>query len=213
MAKYCTSCGTPLGGGSRFCPSCGTQVLWPQEQGGAPPAASVGDRISAASGGQSSSRQIQGGFAMTQKQQTLHDATNALNSSSQSWVVTTEGDSIIAKWKWMDANFFSPSEVTNEIRDYTFRVILSDKGTYRELDKTEEKKSGVNVSGSKIGFGSSTSSFSGKTNQKSFSFGTGKNSQTGEVGFISFKFSTSLVKQPIREYLAERGWKKAGLFG
>jgi len=47
----------------------------------------------------------------------------------------------------------------------------------------------------------------------SFTFGMGKDNQTGEVGLVSFKFNTTTVKQPIRDYLTSCGWKKAGLFG
>jgi len=69
------------------------------------------------------------------------------------------------------------------------------------------------MSGGKLSFGSSSNSFKGKTNQKSFQFGAGKDKQTGETGMISAKFDTTKVKQPIRDYLTNCGWKKAGLFG
>jgi hypothetical protein len=148
-----------------------------------------------------------------QKQQVLYDAPNALNRPDQPWVVTVEGNAIVARWKWMDATFFAPTEVNNETRDYSFTVTLDDKGKFKELDKKEEKSSGVSFSGGGLSFGTSTSSFTGKTSPKSFSFGTGANNQTGEVGFVGFKFDTTLVKNQIRGYLENCGWKKAGLFG
>jgi len=64
------------------------------------------------------------------------------------------------------------------------------------------------MSGGKLSFGSSSNSFMGKTNQKSFQFGLGKNNQTGEAGVIGFKFNTTDVKQPVREYLISCGWNK-----
>jgi len=149
----------------------------------------------------------------TEKQQVLGYAPTALNRPDQPWYVTVEGDSIVARWKWMDATFFAPHEVSDETRQFTFTVMLSDKGTWKELDKVESKSSGVKMGGGKVGFGSSSSSFVGKTNQKSFQFGAGKNNQTGQAGVVGFKFNTTAVKQPIRDYLTYYGWKKAGLLG
>ena len=147
------------------------------------------------------------------KQQVLYDAPNVLNRPEQPWVVTVEGDSIVARWKWMDATFFAPTEINDETRNYSFTVTLNDKGKYKELDVTQEKTTSVGMSGGGLSFGTSSSSFKGKTTQKSFSFGVGQNNQTGEMGFVGFKFDTSLVKNQIRGYLESCGWKKAGMFG
>ena len=148
---------------------------------------------------------------MSEKQSVLANAPGALNRPDRPWVVTIEGDSIVARWKWMDATFFAPHEVNNETRDFKFTATLSDNRTWKEVDVTEKKSSGIKMSGGKIGFGSSSSTFKGKTNQKSFTLGAGKNNETGEVGLVAFKFDTTAVKQPVREYLISCGWKKAGM--
>ena len=149
----------------------------------------------------------------TEKQKVLAEAPGVLNKPDQPWEVTVDGDAIVAKWKWMDATFFAPNDVTNEIKEYSFTVKLNDKGKYKEIDKTVQQSSGFSMNDGKISFGSSSSSFIGKTTQKSFEFGIGKNNQTGEVGAVSFKFDTTVVKKAVREYLQANGWKKAGLFG
>ena len=151
--------------------------------------------------------------AMSEKQAVLFNAPGALNRADRPWEVIVEGDSIIARWKWMDATYFAPHEINDETRQFTFIVTLTDKRTWKELDKTENKSSGVKMSGGKLSFGSSSNSFTGKSNQKSFSFGVGKDNQTGEVGVIGFKFNTTDVKQPVRDYLTACGWKQAGMFG
>jgi len=148
-----------------------------------------------------------------EKKQVLQDATDVLNKSNQPWEVIVLGDSIVARWKWMDAAFFAPSEVNNETKQYTFTVKLKDNGKWKEIDKTENKSSGIGMSGGKLSFGGSSNTFTGKTNQKSIQFGVGKNNQTGETGIVGFKFDTTPVKQSIRDYLKFCGWKKAGLFG
>jgi len=147
------------------------------------------------------------------KDQVLYEVPTVLNRPDQPWIVTVEGDAIVARWKWMDAMFFAPNELNDETRNYTFTVTLNDKGKYKELDQTEQKSTSVGVGGGGLSFGTSSSSFKGKTTQKSFEFGLGKDKQTGEVGFIGFKFDTTLVKNQIRGYLESNGWKKAGLFG
>ena len=109
----------------------------------------------------------------------------------------------------MDARFYSPHEVNDETRQYKFTVTLSDNHTWKEQDVTAQKKAGISVNGGKIGFGSSSSSFKGKTTQKSFTMGAGQNNQTGEAGIIAFKFDTNAVKIPIRNYLTSCGWSRA----
>lgn len=148
-----------------------------------------------------------------EKQKVLRDAPNFLNRPDQPWQVTVEGDAIVARWKWMDATFFSPHEVTKEVKDYSFAVILGDNGKWKEIDTTQNKSAGIKMNGGKVSLGASSQNFIGKTSQKSFSFGTGVNNQTGEAGLIKFKFDTSLVKSPVRAYLEGCGWKKPGLFG
>lgn len=146
---------------------------------------------------------------MIEKNKVLGDAVSVLNKDDQPWEVSVEGDCIIGKWKWMDATFFSQSKISSEVRDYTFTVTLGDNGKWKEVDRTSSKSASVSSTGAKL----SASKFKGKTMQKSFEFGVGKNKDTGETGIIGFTFDTSLVKKPIREYLESCGWKKAGLFG
>ena len=148
-----------------------------------------------------------------EKKKVLNEVMSALNKPDQPWEVTVEGDRIVACWKWMDAAFFSASAVTNEIRQFSFIVTLNDKGKWKELDKSQKKSSGVKMRNGKLSFGSSSSTFAGKTNQKSIQFGMGKNKQTGETGIVGFQLNSSLVKEAIRDYLKSCGWSKAGLFG
>lgn len=63
---------------------------------------------------------------MITKQSILENIQTDLNQSNQPWEVTIQGDSIVATWKWMDATFFSPNDITNEIKEYKFIVTLLD---------------------------------------------------------------------------------------
>lgn len=145
---------------------------------------------------------------MTDKSTVLANAQAELNKPDQPWEVTVEEDSIVARWKWMDATFFSPGKVSSETRNYSFIVTLRENGKWKEMDRTSSKSAFVSGTGAKF----SASGFVGKTSQKSIEISFGKNKQTEESGIIGFIFDTSLVKKPIRDYLKACGWKKAGLF-
>ena len=147
------------------------------------------------------------------KQQVLYWAPQSLNMPNQPWYVTVEGDAIIARWKWMDAVWFAPQEVSKEIQAYTFTVTLKDNGKYKEIDTTEKDSTSVSFSNGKIGFGTSKSGFVGKQTAKKAVYGIGMNSQTGEAGIVGFKYATETIKTPVRAYLEGHGWQKAGLFG
>ncbi len=147
---------------------------------------------------------------MVEKEKVLMDVANVLNKEDQPWEVIVEGDSIIASWKWMNAVFFQPSEITEEIKQYKFTVTLGKNGKYTEHDQTENKKNNIDFSEGKISFGAST--FSGQTTQKSFTIGLGKDKQTDKTGVIVSKFDTQIIKEPIRQYLKDCGWKKKVFF-
>ena len=221
MAKFCAECGRQLSDTAKFCTGCVNRLEAPppppqqpaaQYQQPAQPQYQPPVQQPVSPQYQQPPAQMQA-QPQTQKQYTLQVAPAALNRPDRPWEVTVEGDCIVARWKWMDATFFSPHEITNETQNYTFTVVLSDKGTWREEDKSEEKKSGVKASGGTVGFGSSSSTFVGNQSKKSFSFGVGQDNQTGQAGFVGFKFDTNAVKAPIREFLVSCGWKKSGLFG
>ena len=217
MGSFCSECGRPITPGAKFCGGCGTpvdagmgaNVAAQQQAAPAPPI----DQQQTETAPPPQYVQQQGAAALTEKQAVLANAPGALNRPDRPWEVAIEGDSIVARWKWMDAAFFSPHEISDETKQFTFIVTLTDKRTWKELDATENKTGGVKMSGGKLSFGASSNKFMGKTNQKSFQFGLGKDNQTGEVGLIGFKFNTTDVKQPVRDYLTACGWKQAGLFG
>lgn len=146
------------------------------------------------------------------KQQVLADAPSALNRDDLPWQITVEGDSIVGTWKWEDARFFAPTSVTNSVREYAFTTTLRDNGRWREFDRTEDQSSGFQAGPGGIGYSSSYSSFKGTVVQKSFSFGVGKNNNTGETGLVESQLDTTRLKEWVRGYLTQCGWKKAGFF-
>ena len=145
---------------------------------------------------------------MKSKEEILSNIENDLNREDLKWKVTVEGDKIIADWKWMDATLFSLSEISNEVKEFKFIVTLLDNGKWKESDSSSSKSSSFGLGG--ISFNSS--GFKGKQIGKSITIGFGKDNDSEKVGVQTYKFNTEDVKEPIRTYLKNCGWKKKGLF-
>lgn len=138
----------------------------------------------------------------------LENAMIELNKPENPWEITIEGNNIVASWKWMDATFFSPNEVNDDVKTFKYIVTLFKNGKYKEKDIA--KQSNIRVSGNGLSF--STGGFVGSTAGKSVTFGLGKDHNSGKTGFVTAKFDTAIIKQPIKEYLKRCGFKKKGLF-
>lgn len=147
---------------------------------------------------------------MKSKEEVLNNALIVLNKSDRPWEVTITNNSIVARWKWMDETFFAPNEITNEVKEYNYTVTLTDKGKWIEKDNTIEIEKNINFGEGKLEFGSSN--FSGYTVGKSITIGFGKNNDSGKIGIQKFKYDTSIIKNEIKNYLQECGYKKKGLF-
>lgn len=147
------------------------------------------------------------------KAQVLANAPAMLNRDDLPWTVWVEGDSIVACWKWMDARFFGADSVTDEAREFRFTATLKGNGKWKELDSSTEKSTEIGHRDGKLSFGASGSTFKGKQSQKSVSFGFGQDKKDGSIGMVKSSLDTGPVKDWVRGYLTQCGWKKAGLFG
>ncbi len=128
----------------------------------------------------------------------------SLNGDGKNYIVTVEDDKIITQVKWMDATFFSPSQITNEMRDFKYVVQLHDNGKYSEID--ESVATTTSVSGS--GFNKKFSAFKGKSISFNKTIGVGRNNTTGETGIISNTFYSEDYKKPVREFIKQYGYKR-----
>ena len=137
------------------------------------------------------------------KEQVLQAAL-ALNGEDKKYQITVEGDTIITKVKWMDATFFAPGSVTDEMREFEYVVQIGKNGKYTELDKSVSSTVSVNKSGASY----QKKMFYGKEISFNKTIGLGKDKQTGETGLITNQFYSEEYKQPVREMLKSFGYKK-----
>lgn len=139
----------------------------------------------------------------------------ALNGDEKKYSVTVEGDKIITTVKWMDAVFFAPGSVTDEVRQFKFIAKLNDNNTWLEIDESKAVKKSAGMGGLSMNY----SSFKGKEISFNKTVGIGKNREDGSVGVIKIEFNSEEYKKPVSEYLASCGYKKtnkgffASLFG
>lgn len=147
---------------------------------------------------------------MKSKEEILTNIVNDLNTTEKNWTISVDGDKIIAYWKWKDGTFFSTESITDEVRQYKFVVTLLDNGKWKELDITNDTEKGINFGEGNASFNKSF--FVGHKMEKSIQFSFGKKRDEGNFGIQKTVFDTSLIKQPIRDYLKQNGWKKKGLF-
>ena len=145
---------------------------------------------------------------MYDKQKVLNEILN-LNNGNYPFSVNVEGDTIIAKWKWMDTTYFGVGVVTESIKNFTYTVVLNNDNTYSERDNSEENTKKVDLA--QQSFGMQKDLFVGKTTNKEIQFGFGTNNNTGETGVVVNKFDTKIIKEPIRTILENNGLRNAGI--
>lgn len=128
----------------------------------------------------------------------------ALNGDDKKYIVAVEGNQIHTTIKWMDAIFFSPGSVTDEVKEFKFTARLNDNNTWVEIDETKSVKKSAGIGG----FSMNYSSFKGKEICFNKTIGVGKNRENGTVGVIKIEFNSEEYKKPVSDYLASCGYKK-----
>ncbi len=143
------------------------------------------------------------------KQKVLTDVLS-LNGEDKKYKISVDGNKIVTEVKWMDAVFFSPKEVTDEMKQFKFTVTLNDDNTYSEIDESKSVSKKVGAGG----FGMQYSSFKGKEITFNKTIGIGKNKDTGDTGIVGTTFYSEEYKKPVRDFLKANGYteKKKGFF-
>ena len=145
---------------------------------------------------------------MTKEQ--LFSAALALNGEDKKYSISVEGDKIITRVKWMDAEFFSPDAVTDEMKEFEYVVQVDDKGKYCESDKSVSVKKSAGAGGASY----NKQVFVGKQISYNKTIGFGKDNESGNVGAIDATFNSEEYKAPVRSLLKDSGYvKKKGAAG
>lgn len=60
-----------------------------------------------------------------------------INTKELPFELRVEGDYIVATYRWMDGRFFDIGEVTNDIKVFEYKVLLSDNGVYFDKENIQ----------------------------------------------------------------------------
>ena len=131
-------------------------------------------------------------------------AVMSLNGQDKKYKISTNGNKIITEVKWMDAVLFTPSSVTDEMKQFKFIAELNDDNTWVEIDESKSVSKGFKNGG----FGMQYSSFKGKEISFNKTISLGKNRETGKAGVIDITFYSEEYKKPVRDFLSKNGYKK-----
>ena len=136
-----------------------------------------------------------------------------LNDPAQPFAYEVVGNTIVGRWDIVKAQSLYPTEFETIDREFTVTVEFNEgKGTFKS--KGHETSSGMQANSGGLSWGSST--FSGKTTKKEFSFTLGgvHNTEEGISPVLAWSFDTDKIKQPLFSFLETHGWaRKKGLFG
>ena len=136
-----------------------------------------------------------------------------LNDPAQPFSYEVVGDTIVGRWDIVKAQSLYPTEFTTIDKDFTVTVEFNEgKGTFKSRDQEKTSNSSFGTGGFSVG----SSTFSGKTSKKEFSFEFGGINKTedGVSPVLAWSFDTAKIKDPLFAFLEANGWKrKKGLFG
>lgn len=136
-----------------------------------------------------------------------------LNDPAQPFSYEVVGDTIVGRWDIVKAQSLHPTEFATIDKDFTVTVEFNEsKGTFKSKDHERMSNSSFGTGGFSMG----SSTFSGKTTKKEFSFEFGGVNKTeeGVSPVLAWSFDTAKIKDPLFAFLESNGWKrKKGLFG
>jgi hypothetical protein len=142
----------------------------------------------------------------------------ALNGPQNDFVYTVVGDTVVGTWNIVSAKFVDLDATAGTIdKDYSITVTFNEKKERFDFSETRHDSSthvGLDSNGG-LSIGGEKEFFKGKSTSKEFSFTFGGANKTaaGVSPVLSYKFETSLIKDPLFGYLKQNGWKaKSGWF-
>lgn len=135
------------------------------------------------------------------------------NTDEYPFICEKTGDNeVTCTWDWENALIVGLGSVDEVHKSFKHVVTLLPNKRYKAKDISANKTKSMSFSKGNLSFGAGSDSFSGHQSgfHKEITFG--KNKDTGESGVIKFDFDTKKIKGPVKQFLADNGFKKKGLF-
>jgi len=142
-----------------------------------------------------------------QKHIVLAEAPDALNRPDQPWEVSVEGDSIVARWKWEDPDWFKTQEVTADIRAFSYSVTLSDRGSWTDDSADRDRKPRFYKDGVRKNLRPALRELTAVTAERGVSTGPDDEVRTEPLAPADPEFDVAAIQKAIRSYLLSCGYR------
>ncbi len=119
------------------------------------------------------------------------------------WTCTVEQECFVVQLNWQNSTYFNGQGVTHNARQYRHIVKLYPDGKFLAIDATVDDETSVGLGGVHIG----REAFAGKSWNFHYEKELGYDHDTKKLGIQTYKFSTSQIQKPVREYFEEQGYK------
>lgn len=141
--------------------------------------------------------------AMTgNKRDIIEKAVREFSDGKYPFIVETDGDRLVFRWRWMDATVFGISSISREVKEFRHVVILGNDGTFYGYDTDDGSYAGARFSG-KVRAGGSTFTGQEIRIRREAAFGKDRDG----AGIRTWEFSTEDVHGPVRKFFTDNGWR------
>ena len=115
---------------------------------------------------------------------------------------------VVARWKWMDAAYFTGVSVTKEIQEFAVYYKLEPDGKYRYFDSADNLIARAGMAEGRRGAAVAAEAFYGKRIEYKKTVVLGKNNLIGKEGLVGFELKSESIHKPVKEWLRTNGYKK-----
>ncbi len=143
------------------------------------------------------------GLTNEEIQQVYEQARVALLISHPEWICTIEQNSLVIQLNWQNATYFNGRGVTHVARVYRHIVKVYPDGKFMTLDVHVNDENSIGLGGIVL----SQDAFAGKSWNFHLEKELGHDNNTGETGILTYKFCTSDIQKPVKEYFEGQGFQ------
>lgn len=118
-------------------------------------------------------------------------------------ICTVEQNVFVAQLNWQDVTYFNGRGLTKEARTYRCVVKVFPNRTFYMIDVNTDNVDKIGLGGVKISRGA----FAGRSWSYHFEVVLGQDNKTGETGLLTYRFKSSEIQKPVKNYFKSLGLK------
>ena len=111
-------------------------------------------------------------------------------------ICTVEQDAFVAQLNWQNVTYFNGQGLTRQARAYRCVVKIYPNRTFFMIDVNTNNIDSIGLGGIKL----SRSAFAGRSWNYNYEMVLGKDNVTGETGVLTYRFKSSEIQKPVKNY-------------